>query len=414
MRTFILFLAALLTFQAQAQSCTKYQTSYSNGPHSSAAAACQASMSQWLTPIPGGSWSFVSASNGQCKYRNAYTFNEQQYVQESTLDYNEFPGDCQPEGCQAQKDQTKIVNWTTGYTRSANIDTDPNWSAVSVNPVPPSRLACDPSQPCQIELGTTPRGNYQSESPTPTGLYRLSTDYLATFTGESCTISATDSAGLSPDAQIPECPGFVGEVNGKLGCYGTAANPTRNDKPLAKPGPAVAGNPRAGPKPESGEGSGTGGAGRTPSTGNGGPAGGPAAAAGPNNTTPPDGTTDKPDEGKEQLECGAPGQPKCAIDERGTPTGDTQVDGLGGLKDGIKAFGEKSAQDIDEAKGLSIDGWSFTFALPTGCTPLVIEPLQVTLDVCQWQGIIHDLLSMVWLAVTVWCCVGMVGRTLQT
>lgn len=46
--------------------------------------------------------------------------------------------------------------------------------------------------------------------------------------------------------------------------------------------------------------------------------------------------------------------------------------------------------------------WSFT--VPTGCTPLALPgfaaltPSLASIDMCQFQPVIHDLLSMMWVA----------------
>lgn len=329
--------------------------------------------------------------------------------------YVEQGGQCKNpnEACQAKSGTSEIINVTSGWARGPKPGADwaitnkiTNSSGVGSVCNSGCTQTFDVSEPCPECDG------YISQVPNSQGLYRTSIDFRGHYSGAACTAGPDDALTRPDDTQDPPCPGYVGEVNGVKGCYGTAEKPVRPvppdpalDKPDRKPG-----NPSAGPKPTDGPGSGSGGAGRTPGTGNGGSQGGPAGAAG---TGSGDGTTDKPDDGKEQQNCGAPGQPPCKIDETGTPNGSAQVQGLGGLKDAIKTFGDKAGQDIDKAKGLTSDGWTFTFALPTGCTPFVVEPLQVTLDVCQWQGIIHDLLTMVWLAVTVWCCIGMVGRTLQ-
>jgi hypothetical protein len=185
-----------------------------------------------------------------------------------------------------------------------------------------------------------------------------------------------------------------------------------NDVSEPKPKTPQAGNPTAGEKPSTGEGSGTGGAGRTPSTGDGGPGGGPAAAAG--SGTKPDGTTPKPEEGKEQANCGAPGQPKCRIDETGTPNGS---DVKNKLTDDVNKAADQQKAEIEKAAKLKADGWTFSFSLPSGCTALTLAGYQIpgqgalSIDVCKWQPMIHDVMTMLWLIFTVWGCINMVGST---
>lgn len=324
-------------------------------------------------------------------------------------------GDCGEEVCSTQAGQSKIVNFTVGYTRSPNIDADPNWKLIGApNKVPSSGLLCNPSSPCELRFSGFSDSDmaWQSAAPTPNGLYRLSLDISATVTGNTCTPTELDTAALSKTAPIPPCPGFTGEVNGVPGCYGTASSPTSNDISEPKPKPAEAGNPAAGEKPATGEGSGTGGAGRTPSTGDGGPAGGPAAAAG--SGTKPDGTTPKPTEGKEQANCGAPGQPKCRIDETGTPNGS---DVKNKLTDDVNKAADQQKAEIEKAAQLKADGWTFSFSLPSGCTALTLAGYQIpgqgplSIDVCKWQPMIHDVMTMLWLICTVWGCINMVGST---
>lgn len=409
---------------AQQTTCKEYQASYwvfETSWMSSPAAACSAlaGKSQKMGDTTYTISSAALNGQGHCalKLRSVYpqptppaTSDESAAIADRTKQ-----GPCGQEQCQSQIGQKTIVNWTVGYTRSPDIDVDPNWTVVGApTPLPDNKLICDPSQPCALSAGAGVMP-WQSKAPTASGLYRLSLDIEATYTGEACIPTDADKASLGKDAPIPPCPGFVGEINGVPGCYGTAENPTRNDKPYPKPMPAQAANPAAGKKPSTGAGSGNTGAGRTPATGNGGPAGGPSGAAGPNSGgTEPDGTTDQPDDGKEQQECGAPGQPPCRIDETGTPKGDAERDKLGGLSDAIKKSGEDTDRAIEEAKKLNSDGWTFTFQFPTGCAPMQLANLGAVIDPCRWQSTIHDLMSVIWLAVTIWCCVGMVGRTLHT
>lgn len=326
-------------------------------------------------------------------------------------------GSCtEADTCSSLSGKDTTINWTVGYTRTPNIDADPNWSLVGpANKVPSDGVMCDPTSTCKVVASFSGSMSYQSQSPTAQGLYRVSLDMPAQHLGEKCVPAASDTAGASPNAAQPTCPGAVGEVNGVLGCYGTASSPTRNDVPETKPVKPVAGNPAAGEKPASGEGSGSGGSGRTPTNGDGGPAGGPAGAAGGTGTKP-DGTTPKPGEGKEQANCGAPGQPKCQIDETGTPNG---ADSKGKFLDAVNKAADDQKAAIENASKLKADGWTFTFTLPSGCSALALSAYQVSgqgplsLDVCKWQPMIHDVMTMVWLICTVWGCINMVGATLR-
>jgi len=121
-----------------------------------------------------------------------------------------------------------------------------------------------------------------------------------------------------------------------------------------------------------------------------------------------DGTTTTGGAPKEDpITCGLPGTPPCKIDETGTPaTGSiskTEVDTA-------KASG---LSKITEIGSIQAPAWSWTFSLPTGCTPVTVGPFlsqSVVVDLCQYQGLIHDLAALIWVAFTVWACVGMAGR----
>lgn len=105
--------------------------------------------------------------------------------------------------------------------------------------------------------------------------------------------------------------------------------------------------------------------------------------------------------GDEQGEpCGGPGQPVCRVkvDETGTPTGQGAFSGLNQQADGVV----QSMQGVVEGiKNSQIPSWSWTFQLPTGCTPFVMEAFQISIDICKYQPLIHDLMSLVWIASTI-------------
>ena len=101
--------------------------------------------------------------------------------------------------CQSQAGTETIVNWTVGYTRSHNIDADANWKLIGPpNKIPASGLLCNPSSPCELRFSGFSDSDkaWQSASPTADGLYRVSLDVTATVTGNSCTPSNADTAGL--------------------------------------------------------------------------------------------------------------------------------------------------------------------------------------------------------------------------
>lgn len=410
MRVIAFIVSLFMSAFALASTCTRYQTSHSNGSHATPEAACTASMATYLNQSTSGlSWSLASTSNGQCRFKGTYV-NPNNGRTEINYMNLEYFGDEGPCDCKVRQGQDFTLNWSVGYTRSPNIDEDPNWKLVGPPIKPPSDgLVCDPVTSCKVALVLVPTKTWQSLSPTAQGLYRLSVDFDAQHMGESCTPTPAENAAAHPAADKPTCPGFVGEVNGVPGCYGTASNPTASDVPETKPKPPEAGNPPAGKKPDSGEGSGTGGAGRTPSTGDGGPAGGPAAAAG--SGTKPDGTTPKPDDGKEQANCGAPGQPKCGIDEGGTPS---KFDGDKAALDKWKTDMDANRATIKDADGGFFDAYNVFFAAP----PFVpCEPIELPNDVlltrqCDVVDGTRSVMAYIWALAALWICLGWIREAI--
>lgn len=130
------------------------------------------------------------------------------------------------------------------------------------------------------------------------------------------------------------------------------------------------------------------------------------------NVDEPDAKTQSPTKEKIEIEtCGLPGKPKCLIDETGTPADKQST--FEGPKSAIAETEVARKAAIDSAQQIQGPQWSFSFQLPVGCTPLVTGLRGVVLDVCQWRGPMHDLMSMVWAAATAFCLIGMVGRTIR-
>jgi hypothetical protein len=304
---------------------------------------------------------------------------------------------------------TQTVNWTVGYSRSAT-----EYTLVGPASYPGAGNVC--VNGCNAAAGDAVAA-WRSKASTDTGLYRMSIDYKMTYAGSACN---GDAAPTNPTDTIPPCVGSLGTVNGKPYCAGTATSPVSADQPVAAPVPPSDGNPAAGVVPASGPGSGVGGEGRTPVAGDGGPRGGPAGSQGNaangvegtgNTGTVTNGTITKPADGKEQANCGAPGQPQCKIDETGTPT-----DAAGKLKAGtdqMNAGMDGHKKLIDDLKENTGPSWSLTFELPSSCTPFELwEGMSV--DMCKYQPVIHDLMSMIWIATTLWACIAMMGRTFNS
>lgn len=324
-------------------------------------------------------------------------------------------GQCVVSQCAADAGKMTTLRMTVGYTRTGD-DNDTKAIGPTFNPVTGGNVC---SGGCSMQYADATKV-WVSQAPTDNGLYRTSADIVYRNTGTPCTAGdnpADNSA--KPDIAPPTCPGYVGEVNGKVGCFGTADKPVT---PTALPQPSgqapQAGNPPAGPVPASGPGSASQ---PTPSTGNGGPAGGPAGAAtggkgGTGGGTPSGtgggrggaGTT-----GDEATPCGATGQEKCnvKVDEAGTPTGGGT--NFTGANSQIQTNADNIGQAINQAHGMTAPAWSFSFQLPTGCSAYNVNIKDFVMDPCQYQGTIHDLMSMIWCAVTAFCLISMVGRTIR-
>lgn len=427
-----------------------WKTGRQMGPYGDVAAACSAMVALNNDASAGISSSLLestqlSSNSGQCKwqnYANGQKLGDPAYG--SVRGKLSCPGDVAPDAtgmcpdppdqCKSKSGTSEIVNVTAGWARDPG-PTTPAQIWVYTYKLPATGVAnfCS-SDGCQQSIDVTePCAEcqaYTSQVPGTNGLYRKSVDFRAHYSGTSCDPSKSDidrDLTSANDQRDPPCPGYVGEVNGVKGCYGTADKPVRPTDPQMPNKPQDNGNPAAGPKPSSGEGSGTGGTGRTPSTGTGGSAGGPAGAAaggtgsggsGSGSGTRPDGTTNKPSDGKEQQACGAPGQPKCQIDETGTPK----------IEDGKfdKAADQyKTDRDAlrDKASGTSdkgfFDGWrSFWFAPPiAACVPFALPSLlNVSLgnvDPCAVVEGVRSIMAYIWALAGLLLCVGMVTRTIR-
>lgn len=277
--------------------------------------------------------------------------------------------------------QARTVNITTGWARSSRPDAA---DLVSDFGLPPLYDYNDGE--CVGNIASVD-SCWRSQEPHANGLYRESCDFTMIMTGDA---SAPGDPNADPLNSEPGCPGFLGEINGKPACVGTASSPLPSDpRPSGAPS-SQPGNPTAGLKPSDGEGSGDTGSGRTPSVGDGGNGGGPASSA-----VRPGYTAPTPGEDNGQP-CGGPGQPVCAVkvDETGTPTSAAGIfDGAGS---GVDEQSGILSGLLDTIESWDIGSWTWTFALPTGCTPLETY-LDVVIDPCQWMAEVHDIMSVLWI-----------------
>lgn len=321
-----------------------------------------------------------------------------------------------PTTCASRAGQSKLFSVTAGYARSNR----PNTNDIVIN-LPIDANQCDGT--CSLTLAPVADSAWRSQVPASNGLHRITGRFRATYTGGACHSASPNG---NPAGPVPPCPGTLGNVNGAPVCFGTGPAPLPNSPRPPNMPPEGHGNPPAGDVPPSGP--------ITPAAGNGGPAGGGSNASIPGggsegnqqgdgtpNGTNPDGTgtgsngTGAGSGGGGGIgmdPCGLPGTPPCKLDESGTPTGDGAYTGA---TNGVTSNRDQAVQGINDAAGASgkSTGWTFTFAFPSGCSEVPLAafaPYLTGINVCSWQGVIHDLMSLVWLAATVFCCIGMVGR----
>lgn len=316
------------------------------------------------------------------------------------------------QACQAKSGTSSIVNVTAGWQRTPAVTSGADWLYPTKLSSSGTGSVCnggcmqnfDANEPC------ADCGSYVSQVPNSQGLYRVSVDFMGHYSGSVCSDSPSDQVIKPDDSKDPPCPGFVGEVNGVKGCYGTADKPVRPSAPdpnLDKNGKDK-GNPAAGTKPTSGSGSGSGGSGRTPGAGTGGSAGGPAGAANGSGTKP-DGT--KPtEEGKEQQNCGAPGQPKCGIDESGTPKTYTGNDGLADWKAAV----DSNRAQIKDSGGGVFDGFAVFFSAPpvAACSPFSLPNDYGSLDPCPVVDGVRGVMGYIWALGALFLCIGWIREAI--
>lgn len=324
--------------------------------------------------------------------------------------------------CAPQIDQVTISNVTAGYSRSVAgaglyppVMPDGSAAASGYMGLPPSSMCI---AGCLQARGAAV-ASWTSLEPTATGLYRQSDDWSFTNLGTSCTATPAENAAANPAANVPACVGFVGQVNGKLTCIPSV--PDSGIGPGAKPKSATVGNPTA---------STPGGVGNIPATGGNGanaggpkgssdggvvPGGGGAAVAPPTPAaSAPKGFASAPGTGLEQVACGAPGQPKCAIDGTGIPS--AADPSIAKSADGYK-------KDMDSLRGTVAGsgdknffngGWSTLFSAPAiaACTPIAFPADLGSVDPCPVVEGVRSVMGYIWALTAMFMCLGMIKRVI--
>lgn len=117
----------------------------------------------------------------------------------------------------------------------------------------------------------------------------------------------------------------------------------------------------------------------------------------PDISSPPD--PSQSPQPQEIITCGLPSTPPCRIDEEGTPG--TEVAKFDDAESEIERFKGGLLESIQSKLDEITHEWTWTFALPTGCSALQFDtqvgPV-VQIDMCEWQPMIHDIMSMIWAA----------------
>ena len=97
------------------------------------------------------------------------------------------------------------------------------------------------------------------------------------------------------------------------------------------------------------------------------------------------------------VTCGLPDSPKCKIDETGTPVAEPKKE-IEAVDDLFKPLKELAQNPTAKLPTLPTISWSFQ--LPAGCTAISIpafHPFLQSLDICPFQAMFHNIMSMVWI-----------------
>lgn len=111
------------------------------------------------------------------------------------------------------------------------------------------------------------------------------------------------------------------------------------------------------------------------------------------------------------ITCGLPDTPACKIDETGTPTApaDDSATRAQGYIQGITNCVLTPSSCLPALPSLN---WGFS--LPTACQPIPVAAFSAygldEIDLCPFQPMIHDIMSMIWAAGGLFTAVGMMFR----
>lgn len=120
------------------------------------------------------------------------------------------------------------------------------------------------------------------------------------------------------------------------------------------------------------------------------------------------GDPNAPDTGSEAV-CGGPGLPACTVQilEAQAYDGGKYVDKISEVAKTIENAIDNDSTYWNKVKtylsktAAELTGWTWTFTLPTGCTPFVMAGYGLSIDVCQFQPMIHDIMGLLWSLATI-------------
>jgi len=419
-KTFVALLLLLSSLGAFAlQNCTQYNTG-STGWFDSPGESCGA----YVASLPSGYAAYMTSADAAHCYWASVTYPGWGISSQTTVTRTGLY--CADPVCSAGV--AMPINITLGYSGHDNGSDTPRLDYLpsgARNPTPnpptiPATLCVKQgSLSCVVTMGSG-GGLWMSRQPTASGMYRISQDYSATTTGATCTQSSADGDLVDATKAAPAtCPGNQGYINGRPACVpkdSTVASPA----PGSDSAPHTEGNPTAATSPASAPSA------RIPAVnGDGGNKGGP--------TDPRDGTVVTPTgtrltsssstvagtqtatAGVEQLNCGAPGQAACRIDETGTRGTTTMALDEAGIT--AAALSNRGTITGTGDKGFFSTWTSLWDAPPVGtCSPFSMPSYKdMAIPDINPCGIIsggRDVMAVIWALVGLWACVGMIREVI--
>lgn len=330
-----------------------------------------------LEATDAATWKYRSRNQSCQATGGGHQLGPETFSTVSTAAFSQMSGACPPPcatGVQSSGDY--FIGFSDPVSGNAVGDTVPYAASL------PGQTSCRGT--CAVSLGV-PTNIYLNQSePLVNGYARTYGTYPETSTGSVCSPADTiDPPGPAPAPveDPPPNPPDPSDPPPDDGGGGTGGDPD--------PTPPGNTDPTPTPTDPGGSGTGTGG-------GTGGGVGG--------------GTGDTPGDpaGDPAPPCGGPGEPVCnvRIDETGTPTETNRTFDAASTALNVNKTAVQTAVDSLSASQ-PLPGWTWAFMLPTGCSPLPLEGYGFSLDVCQFQPTIHDLMSLLWAAAGIFGLLGL-------